>query len=154
MPPPTDHLLPSFPAKGDSDAQLSTQPSASQPGQSMSNQQDDSADSDPALTKQIGRESSERVSAKQGKELGARVRKPTARREVVALTEITKGGDGLPEWISLAMAYLEDRIESKDWLECVHAWIEFEKKTGLQNSTSVSTISQVLCGSQSSPYTT
>ena len=77
MPRLTDHLLPSFPAKGDSDAQLSTQPSASQPGQSMSNQQDDSADSDPALTKQIGRESSERVSAEQGKELGARVRKPT-----------------------------------------------------------------------------
>jgi hypothetical protein len=116
MPRPTDHPLPSSPAKGD--AQLSVRPSAER------------------------------------SELGARIRKPAARKEVVVLTEIPKEEGGVPEWMSLAMGYLEDGIEGKEWLECVHVWTEFEKKIGLQNSTSVSTISQAACGSQSSPYTT
>jgi len=84
--------------------------------------------------------------AEQGTELGARIRKPTAQKEVVALTEIAKDDGSLPEWMRLAMGHLEDGIESKEWLKCVHAWTEFKKKIGLQNSTSVSTILQAACG--------
>jgi hypothetical protein len=74
-------------------------------------------------------------------ELGTRIRKPTARKEVVALTEVTKGeGDGVPEWMVLGIEYLKkDMAHSRGWLDCVDAWVEFEKKIGFQISTSVST---------------
>lgn len=73
-------------------------------------------------------------------DLGTRVRKPTARKEVVPLTEITNTeDDNMPEWMVLAMGYLNDGLGSKDWLDCIDAWAEFEKKIGLRNSTSVST---------------
>ena len=78
-------------------------------------------------------------------ELGTRVRKPAARKEVVPLTEVMNGEDDrIPEWMVLAIQYLKEGLGSKDWLECVDMWAEFEKKIGLQSSTSVSTIVQKL----------
>jgi len=80
-----------------------------------------------------------------------RVRKPTARKEVVPLTETMTKDDDLPKWMTLAMQYLTDGVEREEWLRCVDAWTEFEKQVGLRSSTSVSTIWQAACGSQCSP---
>jgi len=76
----------------------------------------------------------------QPEELGTRIRKPTGRKEVVPLTEITNSeDDGIPEWMTLAIGYLKEGLGCKDWLDCVDAWAAFEKKIGFQSSTSVST---------------
>lgn len=73
-------------------------------------------------------------------QLGTRVRKPAGRKEVVPLTEITKSEDDkIPEWMTLAIEYLKEGLGSKEWLDCVDAWVAFEKKIGVQSSTSVST---------------
>ncbi len=73
-------------------------------------------------------------------QLGTRVRKPAGRKEVVPLTESTKSeDDGISEWMTLAIGYLKEGQGSKEWLNCVDAWIAFEKKIGVQSSTSVST---------------
>jgi hypothetical protein len=73
-------------------------------------------------------------------QLGTRVRKPAGRKEVVPLTEITKSEDNkIPEWMTLAIGYLKEGLGSKEWLDCVDAWVAFEKKMGVQTSTSVST---------------
>jgi hypothetical protein len=71
-------------------------------------------------------------------ELGTRIRKPAARKEVMSLTEVTNSeGDGIPEWMVNAIGYLKDGLGSKEWLDCVDVSAEFEKKIGLQNSISV-----------------
>jgi hypothetical protein len=75
-------------------------------------------------------------------ERGARVRKRPAPKEVVPLTEITNESSSAPEWLTLAEGYLRDGMNKKGWVECIDAWIEFEKKIGLRNSTSVSISSQ------------
>jgi hypothetical protein len=72
-------------------------------------------------------------------ELGTRIRKPTGRKEVVALTEVTSEDGSIPEWMTHAIGYLKEGLASKDWLECVDVWAEFEKKIGFHSSTSVST---------------
>jgi len=78
--------------------------------------------------------------AGQLEQLGSRIRKPTGRKEVVPLTEITNDDDeSIPEWMTLAVGYLKEDLSGKDWLDCVDAWVVFEKKMGFQSSTSVST---------------
>ena len=52
---------------------------------------------------------------------------------------MTKDND-MPNWMALAMQYLNDGVENEEWLRCVEAWTEFEKEIGLQSSTSVSTL--------------
>jgi len=79
-----------------------------------------------------------------------RVRKPTTRKEVVPLTETMTEDNDLPKWMTLTIQYLNNGVESKEWLLCVHAWTEFEKQVELRSSTSVSTIWQATCGSQRS----
>jgi len=89
---------------------------------------------------QTGPESNSMLSIEQSEGLGTRIRKPTGRKEVVPLTGLAKSeDDGIPEWMNLALRYLKNGLGSKGWLDCVDAWAEFEKKVGLQNSTSVST---------------
>jgi hypothetical protein len=85
-------------------------------------------------------ESDVRSNIEQLEQLGTRVRKPAGRKEVVPLTEITKSEDNkIPEWMTLAIGYLKEGLGSKEWLDCVDAWVAFEKKMGIQTSTSVST---------------
>ena len=74
----------------------------------------------------------------QPEELGTRIRKPTGRKEVVALTDVVSSeDDSVPEWMTLAIEYLKKGLESTDWLACVDAWVVFKKKMGLQTLTSV-----------------
>ena len=78
-------------------------------------------------------------SVEQLEQLGTRVRKPAGRKEVVPLTEITKSEENkVSEWMTLAIGYLKEDIGSKEWLDCVDAWVAFEKMMGVQTSTSVS----------------
>jgi len=131
MPRPTDYPLPMPPSSIAGEKHPSLVPPAPQPA---------GHPADATGKFQTGPVSNMGTSIKLLEDLGTRVRKPTARKEVVPLTEITNGeDDNMPEWMVLAMGYLKDGLGSKDWLDCVDAWAEFEKKIGLRNSTSVST---------------
>jgi len=54
------------------------------------------------------------------------------------LTDVVSSeDDSVSEWMTLVIEYLKKGLESKDWLDCVDAWVVFEKKMGLQTLTSV-----------------
>ena len=136
IPRPTDHRLPSSPAK--EDRQIPTEPLPTAPVPEALDQQNESAAA--PIPEAVNQQNeSMAVVATIVKE--TRIRKPAARKEVVPLTETVNKDNSLPEWMSLALQYLNDGVEREEWLRCVDAWSEFETLViGLQNSTSVSTI--------------
>ena len=84
-------------------------------------------------------ESNIRSNIKQLEQLGTQVRKLARRKEVVPLTEIMKSEDNkIAEWMTLVIGYLKEGLGSKEWLDCVNAWVAFEKKIGVQTLTLVS----------------
>ncbi|KAH8089857.1 hypothetical protein BXZ70DRAFT_1011336 [Cristinia sonorae] len=46
---------------------------------------------------------------------------------------------GLPDWLVKALAYLEDVVLWKEWLELIKTWVQFERRMGLNSNDRIST---------------